>query len=464
MAAFLLPNRPNYGEVYEHIRSLERMCPEDRVVDFIEYMVVNFNTAEDRKKLLLDSDRVYHNLLDYAASHGASRICEYLVSTAFHGEIDMTFLESFQSVIHAIKNSKTETALTLIASGVGSLQVRSYISTPFETNSGFGDFTAAILYGDAIVYTSLMERYGINACIQQVDSRGFVTPLWAAVRARNAYMVRRLLDAGAPADDRARLYEPDRIGSERDDEYQTASPIQIAIRTGNLEILEIFRRHGCNFAMGSNERWLPLLEAMKPDGPETPETLASIIETMRWLLAQGARINAATTVTNPLIFSMRFRSTEITEFLLRNGADPMAAIISPAGYVPRYSVINEPHEFYFRCVADCDITRLRLIETCTPGFDFRARDIYNRTALIQPVNTWAPVFVDNYDADPAGPYYEVAIFLLDKGVNIEDSDIGGNTALHAVSGSSQRPMFDVLIALGADIQAVNLEGIQPARG
>jgi ankyrin repeat protein len=464
MAEFLLLNRPNYGEVYPHIHSLEGMCPGDRIDDFIEYMGVNFNTAEDRKKLLLDSDRIFHNLLDYAASHGANRICEYLVSTEFHGEIDMTFLESFHSIIHAIKNSKTETALILIASGVGSLQVRSYISTPFGTNAALGDFTTAILYGDAIVYTSLMERYGINACIQQVDSRGFVTPLWAAVRARNAYMVRRLLDAGAPADDRARLYGPDRIGSERDDEYQTASPIQIAIRIGNLEILEIFRRHGCDFSMGSNERWLPLLEAMKPDGPETPETIASIIETMRWLLAQGARINAATTTVNPLIFSMRFQSTEITEFLLRNGADPMAAIISPAGYVPRYSVINEPHEFYFKCVADCDITRLRLIDTCLPGFNFRATDRYNRTALIQPVNTWAPVFIDNYDADPAGPYYEIVNFLLDKGVSLEDFDIGGNTALHAVSSSSQRAMFDVLIALGANIDAVNFEGRRPARG
>ena len=122
-------------------------------------------------------------------------------------------------------------------------------------------------------------------------------------------------------------------------------------------------------------------------------------EKVRALIAKGHDVNGLDkNKTTPLVWAAFSKDLDVARTLVEHGAD--VNFIGPGGTTPLYNALHKRNE-------------------------------------------------------------ELALWLLDKGANPLSSDVNGNTMLHLASLQSMVSVVDVLLARGADVNALNAKGQSP---
>lgn len=105
-----------------------------------------------------------------------------------------------------------------------------------------------------------------------------------------------------------------------------ATPLLLAAETGDLPYIKLLVEHGADPLRANVEHCTPLLAAagvgVISNGDETAGTEEEAIETIQFLLDQGADINAVDDLGKSAMHGAAFKSwTKVIQFLSENGAD-----------------------------------------------------------------------------------------------------------------------------------------------
>jgi uncharacterized protein len=262
------------------------------------------------------------------------------------------------------------------------------------------------------VKTSREDAHPINA--------GGVTALLFAAISGDAASTRLLLKAGANASDSA---------------ADGNSALTLAAFSGHGDVAAVLLAGGADpNAAGAGY------------GPLHVAALRGDLRTVQALLGRGADVNAQVTQgspvrrfgsqwalprtligATPLFIAASYLEVEVSRALLAAGASPTLAL--PNGTTPLLAASGVP---VAREVRPSDVVRAGISDSDTPVVPRAEADVVT-----------------------------IAQLLLDKGVDVNEANMAGETALHAAALSGSTSLIQLLADRGAQLEAKNKAGQTP---
>ncbi len=203
---------------------------------------------------------------------------------------------------------------------------------------------------------------------------------------------------------------------------RNATPLFGAALNGCTEAAEILLRHGANPHMRCEDEQTPLMAACIEDTPSM----------VRVLLAHGAKLEERDkNEYTPLLLAAQYAQGEVARELLAHGADRNAICK------------REVNAFVLASQYDNVECMRALLDGAVPSYLSDMGGTPMVAALV--TRSWNAVrFLLEQDFDPNAP------------------DAEGNRAIHYVARVGNRELAQKLIALGADVNALDVNGLSPA--
>ena len=208
--------------------------------------------------------------------------------------------------------------------------------------------------------------------------------------------------------------------------YFGYTPLEEAIRSGNLKLLENLVKHGAEVNASDIKGRTPLLLAATYGN----------IEVFEWLLAQGASLdvcdNENETVLLKLLWGGKY---EYLEKLW-----PQIVEINHNNPLEKYPLVQSA------AIAGSQNVRKAISFLLDKGVDIKAKDESGRTAFQRAAQ---------------GGDVEIARIILAKGASLNESDPEGSTPLHLAVKNGKLNMVNFLIENKAELNRKDNQGRTP---
>ena len=293
---------------------------------------------------------------------------------------------------------------------------------------------ASINGADDIV--ALLAR---SADVNIVDMNGW-TPQQTATYRHHTSIIARLLDAGA------------NVNAVTPQSRQTA--LHVASVNGADDIVALLLAHSADVNAVDVRGWTPLLSAAQ-------HSHAAVVAR---LLDAGANVNAVTPQSRQTALHVATinGADDIVALLLARGAEVNAVDVN--GWTPLVTATHHRHVAVVARVLDAGANVNTVVERSTAlhmasmnGADDIVALLLARGADVNAVdvNGWTPLQVATHHRHVA-----VVARLLDAGANVNTA-VEGSTALHMASVSGADDVVALLLARGAVVNAVDVNGWTP---
>jgi uncharacterized protein len=287
-----------------------------------------------------------------------------------------------------------------------------------------------------------------------VGYQGGMTPLHFAARQGHLDVVKSLLEAGADINQVT--------GGDK------TSPLLIAIINGHFDLAKYLLDQGADPRLASengvtplyavlNVQWAP--KALYPQPRAYTQQKLTYLDLMHAILDKGVDVNArlrkkvwysgynfdlsgVDEIGATAFWRAAYASdVDAMKLLVSYGADPNIRTIKPAGR-PRTGDGGRENT--------ADISKLPPVPVGGPGV----------TALqaVAGVGYGEGFAANSHRFAPIGMMAAVKYLVEELGVDVNEVDHEGNTALHHAAARGDNEMIKYLVAHGADVKAVNREG------
>ena len=338
-------------------------------------------------------------------------------------------MSNLEAINEAIENDNSDNLERLLSS----LDREATLGI-FKHDSEYPPVILAALYGSSSCMKLLIESLNhLDGCdnddlkltkryINQ-QRKGGMAPLHYAVRENSYLCVQLLLEAGA---------DPNIL----DNDGFEGSPMHVACKSNNLEILKLLIQFGGRIDLRSNKiRITPLYDAVSNNSFECAE----------YLITRGAKVmDRSLNEYTPLHYSQlseHGNSTECTKLLLEHGADVNAK--NQGGETPLHYAAENFND-----------KALKLLLSYGADINVQAQRNGN-TPLHYAIPRWCRINED-FDFDHA---LEVVRLLLDHHPNLELKNAEGNTPLFVAVSESSLEIAKALLDHGADVNTVGKSGM-----
>jgi len=350
--------------------------------DIVEFLI-NKGADVDAKEIFGGTP------LYYAAIHNYADVADLLLATG--ADVDAKDEHGFTLLYYAIWDESKDAVKLLLRKGAH-VNARHSESSARTSSGAYTPLDFAIWQGDKDIVELLIAG---GADVNAEDKLGH-TPLTRAKTTGNKDLVELLKAKGAK------------------DAATISSAIHLAADTGDLAKLKSLIEAGAD------------VNAKEEKGGRTPLFVAGDSEVARFLIAQGANVNATDKAGWTPLHSACFNGNKNkVELLLAKGADINAK--GNNGETPLYLAFVLRHR---------DLVELLL----TKGADVNAKGPEGVTLLHMARDV------------------QIATLLLAHGADVNAKGRQGGTPLHAASRLGLRDNAELLIAKGADVNARNDNG------
>ena len=354
------------------------------------------------------------------------------------------------------------TPLSLAATNGGAVMIERLLAAGADANASLLEGETALMTaartGAVEAVRVLLEHGADVSAVEQW--RGQTALMWAAAEG-HAAVVRELVARGAEVD--ARSSPP---GDEADGERPGGfSAFLFAVRNGHLEAAQALADAGAN------------VDDTAPDGSSALVVAVDNrnYELAVWLLQRGADANAdgvGWTALHTAVLAHRphFRvvpdplptggvdSFGLLEALVTHGADPnrpaARRVRLAQATSPLFDTVGSTPFMLAAVAADVPVMRLLLAH----GADPYVKTPAGSTALMAAAG--AATYAWQSPGSEAEALEAVRL-VLESGVDVNEADEAGNTALHGAANRGANSVVELLLARGARLDAANEEGWLP---
>lgn len=326
--------------------------------------------------------------------------------------------------------------------------------------------------GNPDIVRMLLERGTDPNATEETD--GETALMWAAAQ-NHPEAVKLLVAHGADVNARSKslTYKTDRFGLEG---------VLTILPRGNLTALMIAAREGSRDAARALAESRAELDVTDPDG--TTALVFAIInnhyDTAAMLLDEGANPNIADSAGMAALYaavdmntlieiygrparktSDRLSALDLIQKLLDKGANPNAQLKSPAlqrAHTPGDRNLGDGATALMRAARNGDSPAMRLLlgHSADPGI--AQKNHVTALMLAAGLGRGLGTFADEYASERE--QYDAVKLLLDKHVDVNTANDGGQTALH-FAALSMDSVVELLVMNGANIQAKDRQGRTP---
>ncbi len=370
---------------------------------------------EEIVKLLLaagaDPNATYgrgHTILGRAASGGRTRCVEMLIEAG--ADVNhASDLAQWTALHGAARGGDRATVEVLIEAGAAVNVVDNGGRTPYDVAAANGHTETAELLAD----------HGAEMTIHAAAGLGDLDRVEEMLAADPGL----LEDTGGAAD----------------------TPLEVAVQAGQLNVVEFLLERGADPDVGRDRHEAPLHTAAKSRKRDA-------LRILKVLLEHGADLDARNFASEtPLHVAVWQTRPKFVAALLEAGASPNARANHGKTPLHHATVHRRVVRMLLKAGADPnagDAQGLTPLETCGTG---RARAIMLAGGAVETILT----------AARAGDLAKVRRFLAEDAAAVTETDSAGNTPLHRAASKGQAAAVELLLAAGADVDALNDRGAAP---